>query len=253
MKIDKSVHKLLALWVRPQPKASFQRGASQVAEVVEATALFKPEHSFTKPYRGSLDWLEPKWELKGNAHITSQYARLTDDHPDQHGAIWNTQPLNMENWMVELNFRIHGKKKHGFGDGLTFWYTQEEPKENFRGLSIAIDTHNEQHRHGDSIISAMFHSGRPEFGVERVLGTIEARLRNLYYNPWIQIAYYRNILTLSVNKKGREDSDSADWVKCFSVGNLLLPKKFYLGCSATTSNHLSDHHDLIEIKTYELE
>ena len=72
--------------------------------------------------------------------------------------------MSMENWETDITFKIHGKKKHDYGDGITFWYTRHPISEllkdpnylsKFNGLAVRIDTHHDQHRHGDSYISAM--------------------------------------------------------------------------------------------------
>ena len=33
--------------------------------------------------------------------------------------------MRMCNWEVEINFKIHGKGKDLFGDGMVFWYTRD--------------------------------------------------------------------------------------------------------------------------------
>lgn len=42
------------------------------------------------------------------------------------------------------------------------------------------------------------------------------------------------------------------WKQCFSVQNVQLPTGYYFGASATTGD-LSDNHDIISLKLYELE
>ncbi|KPJ21459.1 Vesicular integral-membrane protein VIP36 [Papilio machaon] len=42
------------------------------------------------------------------------------------------------------------------------------------------------------------------------------------------------------------------WKECFKVENILLPTGYYFGASATTGD-LSDNHDIISIKMYELD
>lgn len=259
MRVDKNLHKLLTLWVRPIPKTwPMTAPASQSLEQdTTDSVILRPEHSLVKPYRDSMSWSKPDWALSGNAKMTSHFIRLTEDHSHQHGALWNAVPLSMENWIAELNFRIHGKRKHGFGDGLTFWLTKDRPSskdiyekdytKNFDGLAVNIDTHNDQHRHGDSFISAVIQSRDGNRRRSEILGSYEARLRNLYHNPWIQIAFHRNFLTVSMNNDGRDD-----WVQCFRVGGIVLPQNYFLGCSAKTSEE-SDAHEVMELNTYEIE
>ena len=42
------------------------------------------------------------------------------------------------------------------------------------------------------------------------------------------------------------------WEKCFSIPNVILPTGYYFGVTATTGD-LSDAHDILGIKTYELD
>ena len=42
------------------------------------------------------------------------------------------------------------------------------------------------------------------------------------------------------------------WAPCFSIEGVRLPTGYYFGMSATTGD-LSDNHDLISVKTYELD
>ena len=74
--------------------------------------------------------------------------------------------MGMRNWEVQINFKIHGKGKDLFGDGMAFWYTRDRmvpgpvfgSMDHFYGLAIIIDTysnHNGPHNHGHPYISAM--------------------------------------------------------------------------------------------------
>lgn len=42
------------------------------------------------------------------------------------------------------------------------------------------------------------------------------------------------------------------WKECFKVENVLLPTGYYFGASATTGD-LSDIHDIISMRMYELD
>lgn len=42
------------------------------------------------------------------------------------------------------------------------------------------------------------------------------------------------------------------WKECFKVENVLLPTGYFFGASATTGD-LSDNHDIISIKMFELD
>ena len=42
------------------------------------------------------------------------------------------------------------------------------------------------------------------------------------------------------------------WTKCFEVSNVILPTGYHLGFSAATGQ-LADNHDIIMLKTYEVD
>ncbi len=42
------------------------------------------------------------------------------------------------------------------------------------------------------------------------------------------------------------------WEKCFSVPGVSLPTGYFFGVTATTGE-LSDNHDVVSIRTYELD
>ena len=45
--------------------------------------------------------------------------------------------------------------------------------------------------------------------------------------------------------------DNTEFKECFTVSGVRLPTGFYFGVSAATGD-LSDNHDIISIKTYDL-
>lgn len=46
--------------------------------------------------------------------------------------------------------------------------------------------------------------------------------------------------------------NKAAWKECFKVQGVKLPTGYYFGVSATTGD-LSDNHDILSIKLYELD
>lgn len=55
---------------------------------------------------------------------------------------------------------------------------------------------------------------------------------------------YFTVLTDIANKKA--------WTECFSVGGIRLPTGYHFGISSTTGD-LSDNHDVISVKLYQLD
>lgn len=56
----------------------------------------------------------------------------------------------VQNWELIVQFKIHGKGKELFGDGLALWYAKERmvtgpvfgSKDYFNGLAIILDTYS---------------------------------------------------------------------------------------------------------------
>nr|XP_004933065.1 vesicular integral-membrane protein VIP36 [Bombyx mori] len=220
------------------------------------------EHSLTKPYQGSGMSL-PYWDFLGSTIVTSNYVRLTPDLQSKAGALWNTVPCNTRNWELQVQFKVHGRGKELFGDGFAIWYVKERmesgpvfgSKDYFNGLAIILDTysnHNGAHNHQHPYISAMVNNGTLHYdhdrdGTHTQLSGCEAKFRNFNHDSHISIVYRDDTLIVSTDLEGKNA-----WKECLKVENVLLPTGYYFGASATTGD-LSDNHDIISIKMFELD
>jgi len=222
----------------------------------------KREHSLTKPYQGS-GFGVPNWDFQGSTMVTSNYIRLTPDQKSKQGALWNKIPCRVRNWEVQVNFKVTGTTRELFGDGFAFWYTKERmeigpvfgSKDFFSGLAIIGDTYNNNkgpNNHQHPYLSAMVNNGSISYdhdkdGANTMLGGCVGKFRNKQHETWMAIRYENDKLTVShdiLNKRA--------WAPCFSIDGVKLPTGYYFGLSATTGD-LSDAHDVISIKTYELD
>lgn len=223
----------------------------------------KKEHSVTKPYQGASVGI-PNWNIIGTTMVTSNYIRLTADQQSMNGAIWNSVPCKTKNWELHVQFKVHGSgKDHLFGDGMAIWYVRDRSqfgqvfgsKDNFQGLAIFLDTysnHNGPHNHGHPYISAMVNNGSLSYdhdrdGTHTELAGCESKFRNLNHDTHVSIRYEKDTITVST-----DIDNKASWKECFSVKGVRLPTGYYFGISAATGE-LSDTHDVIGIKLYELE
>ncbi|XP_066941649.1 vesicular integral-membrane protein VIP36 isoform X1 [Macrobrachium rosenbergii] len=221
----------------------------------------KREHSLVKPYQG-VGTSIPYWDFLGSTMVTSNYVRLTGDIQSQRGAIWNKVPLSVRNWEMQIHFKVHGRGKDLFGDGFAFWYVKEPmqtgdvfgSRDFFTGLAIIADTysnHNGVHNHGHPYISAMVNNGTLHYdhdrdGTHTQLSGCVAKFRNLDHDTFLSIKYVHDTLTVSVdidNKMAYKD--------CFTVNGVFLPTGYYFGVSAATGD-LSDAHDIVSLKLYDL-
>lgn len=220
------------------------------------------EHSLVKPYQG-LGTSIPNWDFLGNTMVTNNYVRLTADAQSLRGAIWNKVPCFLRNWEMQIHFKVHGRGKDLFGDGFVFWYVKEPMQEGdvfgskdfFTGLAVIMDTysnHNGPHNHGHPYISAMINNGTLHYDHDRdgthtqLSSGCVAKFRNLEHDTYISVKYVHDTLTVST------DIDNKQVFKeCFSVDGVKLPLGYYFGVSAATGD-LSDAHDIISLKTYDL-
>lgn len=75
----------------------------------------------------------------------------------------------------------------------------------------------------------------------------EAKFRNFEHDTHVSIQYLNNKLIVRTDLENKNE-----WKLCFEAKNVLLPTGYYFGASATTGD-LSDNHDIVSFKFYELE
>ncbi|KAA0202486.1 hypothetical protein HAZT_HAZT003774 [Hyalella azteca] len=204
----------------------------------------------------------PYWDFLGNTMVTSNFVRLTADVQSQKGAVWNKVPCNVRYWEVQLQFKVHGSGKDLFGDGFAFWYVKDPMRlgdvfgsmDYFNGLVVIADTysnHNAAHKHGHPYVSAMVNNGTLHYdhdrdGTHTQLGGCVSKFRNINFDTYLSIRYIRDTLEVRTSIDGGQT-----YTGCFTVVGVALPTGYYFGVSAVTGD-LSDNHDVIAIKTYDL-
>ncbi|GAB6025830.1 hypothetical protein CHUAL_011813 [Chamberlinius hualienensis] len=235
----------------------------QVFGVWNTNDYLKREHSLTKPYQGSGATI-PNWNFFGSTIVTGTYIRLTPDQPSRSGSLWNTVPCRVRNWELQVQFKVHGNGKDNlFGDGFAIWYTKDRDqpgavfgsKDFFQGLAIYVDTysnHNGPHNHAHPYISATVNNGTLHYdhdrdGTHTELAGCESRFRNLDFDTYISIRYEKDSITVLTDVDNKQG-----WKPCFTVNGVKLPTGYYFGFSAATGQ-LSDNHDIVAVKLYELE
>lgn len=205
----------------------------------------------------------PNWDFAGTTIVTSSFIRLTTDEQSRRGSLWNSVPIQFRNWEVHLEFRVSGKGKDLFGDGMAFWYVKRPlstgavfgNEELFSGLGVFLDTYANQngaHSHGHPYISGMINNGTLRYdhdrdGTHSELAGCESKFRGVEHDTYLSIRYESDVLTVSTDISGKNE-----WAECFKVTGVQLPTGYFIGVSAATGD-LSDNHDVISIKTYELD
>ncbi|XP_061391240.1 vesicular integral-membrane protein VIP36-like, partial [Musca vetustissima] len=229
---------------------------------VSTNEYMKREHSLVPPFQGVGVNLA-NWDFLGHTVMTSNYIRLTPDLQSKSGALWNYSPCLTKKWEVHVTFKVHGKGTERFGNGFAIWYTKERmqpgpvfgSKDHFSGLAVILDTysnHNDTYNHQHPYLSAMVNNGTISYnhdrdGTHTQLAGCEVHFRNFNFDTHVAICYENDILSVSTDLENRNE-----WKNCFVVNNVELPTRYFFGLSATTGD-MSDNHDILSFKVYDLE
>uniref|UniRef100_A0A3Q1J5M2 L-type lectin-like domain-containing protein n=1 Tax=Anabas testudineus TaxID=64144 RepID=A0A3Q1J5M2_ANATE len=229
----------------------------------EMEEFLKREYSLSKPYQGVGSLGSSHWELMGDAMVTTEQVRLTPDMQSRQGAVWSRIPCHLKDWEMQVHFKIHGQgKKNLNGDGMAIWYTKERVQkgpvfgnmDNFTGLGVFVDTYPNEEKYIERIfpfVLAMVGNGSISYDHERdgrttELGGCNAMVRNLKHDTFLFIRYIRRRLTVMIDIDGQHE-----WRDCLDIPGVRLPQGYYFGASAITGD-LSDNHDIISLKLYQL-
>lgn len=70
---------------------------------------------------------------------------------------------------------------------------------------------------------------------------------------WLELHNYTFLTQFfSYNEVSTDLANKAAWKQCFQVNEVKLPTGYYIGISATTGD-LSDNHDILSIRLFELD
>ncbi|KHJ49591.1 Legume-like lectin family protein [Trichuris suis] len=205
--------------------------------------------------------------MNGSTMVTNEMIRLTSDDPSRQGQLWNTVPVMVRDWELEVAFAVRGKTGTLYGDGIAIWYTKDpgQPgpvfgsKDFFKGLAVFLDTytnHPEAHNHAHPYVSAMVNNGSLHYdhdrdGTHTQLGGHEkgctSYFRNKDHPTRILVRYVGEVLSVYTDVR-----NEGIWDHCFTVPNVILPLNYHFGFSAATGD-LSDNHDIIGVRMYEIE
>ncbi|XP_035022234.1 VIP36-like protein isoform X1 [Hippoglossus stenolepis] len=231
--------------------------------------FLKREYSLTKPYRGLGFSSSAQWDLMGTAMVTPDHVRLTPDLQSRQGAVWSRIPLLLRDWELKVHFKIHGLgRKNMNGDGLAIWLTRDRMQNGpvfgnmnqFTGLGIFMDTYLNADKTHDTqpgtqrtfpYVSVMLGNGTLSYqheqdGRRTELGGCTTMVRNAIFDTFLLIRYSKNRLTVMVDADGKQE-----WKHCADITGLRLPTGYFFGASSATGD-LSDNHDLISMKLYQL-
>ncbi|KZT61164.1 hypothetical protein CALCODRAFT_491563 [Calocera cornea HHB12733] len=214
-------------------------------------------HSLYAPYVDQD--LQNRWfDFGADAIVnTNKHIRLTQDRPHQMGWLWSRLPLSSDNFELEIAFSVDGQHAHLFGDGMAFWLTSTRAQpgpvfgsiDKFEGLGIMIDTFpNAKHPYSFPRIVGMLGDGKTAYdsindGASNEAGACSAAVRGAEVTTKMRITYVKNdYLKVALHYKTWDE-----WTPCFTIPNVALPPRPYLGFSALTGD-VSDAHDIVSIQ-----
>ncbi|XP_072489908.1 VIP36-like protein isoform X2 [Notamacropus eugenii] len=127
-------------------------------------------------------------------------------------------------------------------------------KDNFVGLGVFVDTYPNEEKQQERVfpyVSAMVSNGSLSYDHERdgrptELGGCTAMVRNLNHDTFLVIRYVKRRLTIMLDIDGKHE-----WRDCIDVPGVRLPRGYFFGTSSVTGD-LSDNHDIISLKLFEL-
>merc|ERR1712181_107466 len=119
-------------------------------------------------------------------------------------------------------------------------------------MADTYSNHLSPQKHQHPYLSAMINNGSLGYDHDKdgsltMIGGCEVKFRNFNHETWLAVRYEDDRLTVS-----HDLDNKRAWTPCFTISNVKLPTGYYFGVSATTGD-LSDAHDIIGIKTYELD
>ena len=85
----------------------------------------------------------------GSTTISSNFVRLTPEQQSKKGSLWSREAIELPSFSSILKFRISGRAKDFFGDGIALWFVQQGYwiegdlhgfQESFIGVGIIFDT-----------------------------------------------------------------------------------------------------------------
>jgi mannose-binding lectin 2 len=163
-----------------------------------------------------------------------------------------------------MNFRISGKGKDFYGDGIALWIVQQGYylegdlhgfQEDFVGVGIIFDTFQNSDDHMD--VTVLINNG------EKTVATMTKEVKgcNLHVRYHGERADFKvtDGTSAKLTVKGRnltlmvDAKNTGDWKSCVVLTDMDLPEDWatesYLGITAATGQ-LSDNHDILSLVTY---
>ncbi|KAJ9123098.1 hypothetical protein QFC22_001288 [Naganishia vaughanmartiniae] len=188
---------------------------------------------------------------------TNKHVRLTQDRPSEMGWLWSRMPIRVDNYQIEVEFKINGKGHSLFGDGMALWLTKDRAQpgpvfgsvDYFTGLAIFLDTYaNSRHPYSFPRVTAMLGDGKTAYDHEHdnektELAGCSVDVRRREVATKLRLTYLKEQRKLQLQLQTEKWEE---WKVCFEVSDFEMPAtEIYLGFSAITGE-VSDAHESVE-------
>lgn len=232
------------------------------AQEVKLKKVELKAQQITRPYLNKQTLKSDFWNLAGDIVVRNgQHISLTSDLKHQASNMFTKEPIPAASFEMELTFHIHGKGTLQ-ADGLAIWFLKEPSpigdvfgaRNNFEGLGIMIDTFRNGPDGNFPYISA--HGGQGMYYFDKYSDGMRTKRAGCtaksLLNPASGLTRLRIIhtkdgyLSLDLNYNPVEANQ---WHNCFTLTDVILPEKPYLGLSAETGE-LTQNVDIIESKLF---
>lgn len=264
---------LLLVWYFLFPSSADPSGFS-VEEINDLLSGSAAESDITKvenplltletPFVDESKGYDNNWRLLGDSVVKDEFVRITSESKDQSGLLVNRNAFDDLGFQVDLSFNIHGKSTGLKGDGLALFLTETPLREGpvfgaedkFNGLAVFFDTYRNA-RKGKvfPFINVMNGDGYTSYDKQNdgkanqlagctarhiynsVNGVVDARLIHTTEDGYLSLDY---------------KLDENTWINCFSIRDIHIPKKRYLGFGAATGD-LVENVDIFEARVSQLQ
>lgn len=130
-------------------------------------------HSFEPPFQdidtSGSRMVSNYWRGSGSTTVNNNFARLTPDQQSKKGSLWSREVLDVPSFSTILKFRISGKGKDLFGDGMAIWFVQQGYyiegdlhgfQDDFVGIGVVFDTFkNSEHLDSHRDVTVLINNG----------------------------------------------------------------------------------------------
>ena len=208
------------------------------------------------------------WRTMGSTVVNNNFVRLTNDRQSKKGALWSRRPLGVSKMSAILKFRISGKGREFFGDGLALWivtqgyYVEGDVHgftDSFTGIGIVFDTFkNVESLDNHRDITVLINNGEKTFKMmtKEVQGcniNVRYHTERADFNAEESQSRAKFLLTENSIDLFIDAKNSGEWTRCVSINDLKMPFEWlqhsHIGISASTGQ-LADNHDVISLLTY---